>query len=258
MHPTDIPNLISFWDFQESAGETRVAVGPYSYVLREAGGEVARADEGVFGPFSAHFGTGSYLTIPRRESPALNISGPGAQVSIVAWVKRAEGYPGCQAVAGVWNEHGQRQYCLFLNLHIWDSAEQVCAHVSNTGGPTPGYKYCMDAAIGTTPVSFGEWHCIAMTYDGQYAKAYLDGKLDVRGDRNPFYFPGGLYDGGENGADFTVGAVFRPDQVLEDLTEIGSRAGNPFVGLLGGLAVYNRGLSDDEVMTLARLPKSAG
>jgi hypothetical protein len=212
---------------------------------------VERADEGIFGPYSARFGTGSYLTIPRSLSPALNISGPDAQVSIVAWVKRAEGYPGCQAVAGIWNEHGKRQYCLFLNLHIWDSAEQVCAHVSNVGGPTPGYRYCMDAAIGATPVSFGEWHCIAMTYGGQYAKAYLDGKLDTRGDRNPFYFPGGLFGGGETGGDFTVGAVFRPDQVLEDLTEVGSRAGNPFIGLLGGLAVYNRELTGEEIAVLA-------
>ena len=81
--------------------------------------------------------------------------------------------------------------------------------MSSHGGPTPGYKYCMDAAIGQTKIGFEAWHSVGFTYDGVTARAYLDGMLDVREGRNPFSYPEGLYDGGVDGADFTVGAVSR-------------------------------------------------
>ena len=59
------------------------------------------------------------------------------------------------------------------------------------------------------------------------------GRLDERPGRNPYPYPGGIFDGGPAGADFTVGAVHR-----------GVEMGNFFAGLLGGLAVYQRALSD--------------
>jgi hypothetical protein len=261
MNPLLIPNLVCFWDFQEAAGEMRVAQGPHAYALREGDKAVERIedDEAPFGRYAACFDFDKWLYVPRRECPALGIGGPSAKVTVVAWIKREPSeYKGCQAIAGLWNEHGTRQYCLFLNLGIWDSREQVGAHVSDVGGPTPGYKYCMSAAIGATPVLFDEWHCVAMTYDGLDAKAYLDGRLDVRepqGEpgRNPFHFPGCLFDGGENGADFTVGSVLRPERVDEDFQPHGSVTANPYIGLLGGLAVYNRALTDEEIAGLTKL-----
>jgi hypothetical protein len=147
-------------------------------------------------------------------------------------------------VAGIWNETAKkRQYCLFLNLRIWNSAEQVCGHVSAIGGPTPGYRYCMTASIGGTPVSKGEWHTAAFTYDGHHARSYLDGRLDVRDGFNPYEYPDGLFDGGEDGADFTVGAVDRSGEM-----------GNFYNGLLGGLAVFNRALSEEELRLLHAVP----
>jgi hypothetical protein len=260
MNPLHIPGLVCFWDFQEPAGALRTARGPHTYALREGDKAVERVDDAnaPFGRYAARFEVNHWLFIPRRECPALGIGGANAKVTVVAWIKREKSdYKGCQAVAGLWNEHGTRQYCLFLNLGIWESREQVGAHVSDVGGPTPGYKYCMSAAIGATPVAFDEWHCVAITYDGTEAKAYLNGSLDVREPqgqpgRNPFHFPGGLFDGGENGADFTVGSVLRPEYVDDNLQPHGSVTANPFIGLLGGLAVYNRALSGDEIAALAR------
>lgn len=256
-----IPGLVSFWTFQEPEGSPRIAAGRAKLALKELGGTVARADEGVFGSYSAAF-TGDELSrpcfyVPRAEAQPLNFHGPGAQVSIVAWVKRRfvpalEGH--CQAVAGMWNEHGKRQYCLFLNLRIHESAEQVCAHVSHVGGPTPGFKYCMDAAIGATPVPFDRWQCVAITYDGEYARAFFNGRLDSRGGRNPYHYPHGLFDGGPNGADFTVGAVSRPEHVemiAGRPVEYGSVQANCFRGLLGGLAVFDRALDAAEILRLS-------
>jgi hypothetical protein len=111
----------------------------------------------------------------------------------------------------------------------------------------------MDVAIGATAVSFDQWHCVAMTYDGTQAAAYLDGVLDTRqpeGEpgRNPFRLVGGL---NPKASDFTVGAVARPCVVEADplggFQESGSLMGNPFVGLLGGLAIFPRVLSAKEL-----------
>lgn len=247
--------LVCFWDFQEPEGHPRQAKGAQASVLREPAGVVATANEGVFGPRSVVLGDGPYFSIPRGELGRLNIHGPQAQVSVVAWLKRRpnpDSHNGCQAVAGIWNEHAKRQYCLFLNLRIWNSAEQVGAHISGIGGATPGYKYCMDAAIGATPVPFHQWVCCAISYDGRHARAYLNGRLDARGDRNPYAYDLGIFDGGPGGADFTVGAVTRPEKVDDQFRDVGSVVANRYLGLLGGLAVFDRALSDDEMAALGQ------
>jgi len=257
-NPLHVKDLVSFWDFSEPSGDF-MALGPYPYRLRECDGPVERVAEGVFGTQSVRLGQTPWLSTPRAQCPALNIRGKKASLSVVAWIKREPGEKGCQAVAGMWNEHAMRQYCLFLNLGIWGSAEQVGAHVSGVGGATPGYKYGMDAAIGATDVPFGVWQCVAISYDGEYARAYLNGVLDDRGDRNPYRYPGGLFDPGPDGADFTVGAVARPETVDEDFKPRGAVIANRYHGLLGGLAIYRRALSDREMAALANgLPPGEG
>jgi len=237
-----LPGLVCFWDFREDAGEERVSTGRHDYRLQEMNGPVERADEGVFGPHAARLRFGQWFRIPRDRCPALDIHGPRAQVTVAAWVKRGvSDYDGCEAVAGFWNEtRRKRQYCLFLNLKIWDSSQQVCGHVSSVGGPTPGYLYCMDASIGSTPVPFDVWRFVAFTYDGEAARSYLDGRLDARERFNPYRYEGGIYHAGEDGADFTVGAVDRSGE-----------PGNFFTGLLGGLAVFDRALADEDIRRLA-------
>jgi hypothetical protein len=236
------PNLISFWDFQEEAGKEREAKGPYPYRLSEMNGPISRVDEGVFGQHAMLLDFGQWLRISRSDCPALNLHGPNAQVTVAAWIKWDQtDFIRCEAIAGMWDETRlKRQYCLFINLRIWDSAEQVCGHVSSVGGPTEGYMYCMDAAIGQTRIIPNVWQFVAFTYDGAHAKAYLNGRLDVRDTFNPYHYEGGLFDGGLDGADFTVGAVDRSGE-----------PGNFFTGVLGGLAVYNRALSDEELRKLA-------
>lgn len=100
----------------------------------------------------------------------------------------------------------------------------------------------MTSAIGATPVPYQEWTYVAFTYDGNFAKVYIDGKLDARLALNPFPYFHGLFDGGENGSDFTVGAVHRSGEM-----------GNFFAGSLGGLAVFQDALSEEELMALGRV-----
>ena len=66
-------------------------------------------------------------------------------------------------------------------------------------------------------------------------EGYPDGLIQSK---NPYYFPNGL---GNNGSDFTVGAVL-----------LKSGMGNFFKGQIGGLAVFDRALSAKELRRLAR------
>ncbi|TDF98961.1 LamG domain-containing protein [Paenibacillus piri] len=238
----NLPGLVSFWDFQEEAGQARIAKGPVACRLEEMAGPVARTEDGLFGRYAASLQYGQWLRAPRSACPELNFCGKRAAFSILAWLKREDRfYPQCQAVAGMWNEtEKKRQYCLFLDLRIWDSADQIGGHVSSGGGATPGYPWCMTTAIGATPVTKGEWHCAAFTYDGTYAKVYLDGTLDRREGYNPYLYDEGLHDGGMDGADFTVGAVHRSGEI-----------GNFYAGLIGGLAIFNRTLTEMEIENIS-------
>ncbi|MEI8292266.1 MAG: LamG domain-containing protein, partial [Verrucomicrobiota bacterium] len=56
---------------------------------------------------------------------------------------------------------------------------------------------------------------------------------------NPFPYPDGIYNGGKEGAPFTVGAVHR-----------GGEWGNFFGGQIGGLAIFQRALTETEMKTL--------
>jgi len=234
-------NLLCLWDFENESLHSK---GEYHYVLQPSdSGKIIFEDEGPVSGTALKLEEGNYLYIKRSDCPALNIHGKNAQITVLAWVKRKiktimpfE----CEAVAGMWLESDKkRQYCLFLNLWIHNSANQVCGHISGIGGPTEGEKWCMDASIGKSPVPLNEWAMVAFTYDGEFAVSYLDGKPDVRPGRNPYYYPLGLFDGGENGADFTVGAVNRMGEM-----------GNFFAGLIGGIAIFNRALSETEIRNI--------
>ncbi|SKB05246.1 Concanavalin A-like lectin/glucanases superfamily protein [Prosthecobacter debontii] len=250
-----MPNLVAFWDFQEAAGEKRWSQGGEKLALQEKKGPINRVQDGVFGPWSVDIKRGQWLMLPRAEIGALNIHGKEAQVTVVAWVKRQAKEP-WQAIAGVWDEtHKHRQYCLFLNaprgtradeMKRYPLANRIHGHVSGVGGPTPGEEFCITYSSGATEIPLQQWHCLAMSYDGQASRVFVDGKLDSLEHYNPFPYSEGLHDGGVEGADFTVGAVHR-----------GGVWGNFFGGQIGGLAVFNRALEESELQTLVGLTAPA-
>lgn len=247
LSPLDLPGLISFWDFQGAPGADLTAKGAYPYRLRERNGPIFRASEGIFGPQSIWLSRRTWLEIPHAECPALHRCGEHSALTVLAWINRYRQIndspnepPPPEAIAGIWNEtEKQRQYCLFLNILISGGAPgNVSGHVSHTGGPTAGRKYCEDVSAGKTCVPFLAWTFVGFTFDGQAARSYLNGVFDENPGLNPFPYPGGLFPAQ---ADFTVGAVHRSGEM-----------GNWYRGLLGGLAVYERALSDSELLALAQ------
>ena len=89
---------------------------------------------------------------------------------------------------------------------------------------------------------------LAFTYDGEWIKVYVDGKLDKNGNYNPFRYDGPIYNGGENGADFTVAQRDHPK--WPSYPEGTPNYDEGFDGKIGGLAVYNRALNAEEIMNL--------
>lgn len=247
IEPDAMADLVAFWDFQEADGDRVSRLGE-PYVLQAQQGPITsvETDGNPWGSHAAHLKEGQYFTCPRAACPLLDVHGPDQAVTVIAWIKREKtAVSHCEFIAGQWNETNLgRQYGLFINISVFGQRDKVSAHVSTSGGPTPGFKYCYDVANSESQVTLDRWHCVAMTYDGHWAGAWIDGQLEPQPTLNPYWMPGGLHDGGQQGSDFTVGAVDRSNEM-----------GNFFTGLLGGLAVYRRALSPAEMQALAN-PKA--
>ena len=249
--------LVALWDFKEEAGQTRQAWGKGTFPLAEMDGTIPCLNEGPLSGYSAQFGSGAYLSLPSSQTGALNIYGTKQGVTVIAWVKWTGEQTGF--VGGLWNEYqdgGKRQYGLFVSLPYYNGKNQVCGHISLKGKPTPPFPYSIDYSASKQEVPANQWVCIAFTYDGRYMKSYVNGVFEARKpeliehtkgfegypngliqSKNPYYFPDGM---GNNGSDFTVGAVL-----------LKRGMGNVFKGQIGGLAIFNRALGKKELRRLA-------
>lgn len=250
--------LVALWDFKEEAGSPRNAYGFGDFPLQEVNGKINRLSEGPLSGYSAQFDGGAYLSIANADVEKLNIHGVNQGVTVMAWIKWKGG---TGFVGGMWNEYqdgGKRQYGLFVSLPYYNGGDQVCGHISNTGKPTPPFPYSIDYSASSQVVVKDEWQWIAFSYDGKWIKSYLNGEFKPREpelinhtrgfegypegiiqSKNPYHFTDGI---GNNGSDFTVGAVL-----------LKSGMGNSFKGQIGGLAVFDRALSDDEFRTLYKI-----
>ena len=248
------PGLVAFWDF--STGKNRlVSKGEMKLQLQSSEGDSLQfIDNGPVSGRSILLDGTNYLYIPYEETEKLNIE--TNEVTVVAWVKWTGEQTGF--VGGMWNEYedgGKRQYGLFVSLPHYNGKNQVCGHVSKTGGPTPPFPYSIDYSASKQEVTPNEWECVAFTYDGEFIRSYLNGEFEEREpelinntrgfegypeglvqSKNPYYYPDGM---GNNGSDFTVGAV-----------RLKNGMGNFFKGQMGGLAVFNRALTSDEIFKI--------
>lgn len=244
-----VPNLVAYWDFSGEDYLTATGVDATLQAAQEA--MPTLIEQGPLSQRSLHFDGNDYLYIPYDKSGRLNVK--SGEVTVVAWVRWSGEQTGF--VAGMWNEYedgGKRQYGLFVSLPHYNGANQVCGHISQTGKPTPPFPYSIDYSASAQQVPANEWCAVAFTYDGEYIRSYLNGHFEQRDEelinhttgfegypeglrqvKNPYYFPDGI---GDNGSDFTVGAVF-----------VANRIGNYFKGDIGGIAVYDRALSAEEV-----------
>lgn len=256
---TSFDGLIALWKFSEEPGKERRASGKGEFPLKESNGKVPRINEGPLSGYSIFLDGTSYLTLAHSQTGSLNIHGDKSEVTVIAWIKWTGDQTGF--VGGMWNEYqdgGKRQYGLFISLPHYNGKDQVCGHISRTGKPTPPFPYSIDYSASDQKVPANKWCAVAFTYDGCYIKSYLNGVFEAREpelisntkgfdgypdglkqSKNPYYFPYGM---GNNGSDFTVGSVL-----------LKSGMGNYFKGQIGGLAVFDRALEENELKAICYL-----
>lgn len=284
----ETPGLVAFWTFDEEAGQVRKSIAlEGEYPLSEVNGPIARAEGGPYSGYSLQLNGKQYLQLDYEKTGKLNISGPDAQVSMFAVVRIID-LNQSRTIAGMWSEGkgrdddtGTRQYAMLMNMPTYGGPKQLVPHISSEGGVTrradgSAFPWCADYAATKQQVPEEEWCTLAFTYDGQYIRAYINGtfeerelnpKKDRRDDRyftqegpegkdrgmNPYYHGRGIfaYDPAKHaeskpggGADFTVGARYAVGSFLREATK----------GKFGGLAVFDRALTDEEI---AKLHKSA-
>lgn len=251
------PGLVAFWDFSANKNQL-VSKGEMKLQLQSSKGDSLQfTDNGPVSGRSILFDGTNYLYIPYEETKKLNIE--SNEVTVIAWVKWTGEQTGF--VGGMWNEYeegGKRQYGLFVSLPHYNGKNQVCGHISKTGRPTPPFPYSIDYSASKQEVTPNKWECIAFTYDGEFIRSYLNGEFEEREpelinntqgfegypeglkqSKNPYYYPDGM---GNNGSDFTVGAV-----------RLKNGMGNFFKGQIGGLVIFNRVLTDDEIFEIYKV-----
>jgi hypothetical protein len=278
------PDLVAFWTFGEAAGEPRVSTATKEkHALIEVGGPIQRVAGGPYSGHAADLNGKQYFSILYAKTGSLNIAGPDAQVSMFA-VVRIVNLKQSRTIAGMWSEGkganddtGTRQYAMLMNMPTYGGPNKLVPHISSEGGVTrradgSAFPWCADYAVTALPVPESQWCSLAFTYDSKFIRAYINGtvselKLDPvkhkrtdpyftkegpeGGDRgmNPYYHGRGIfkYDAAKHaatkpggGADFTVGARYA----------VGSMLGEATIGRFGGLAVFNRALTEAEMKAL--------
>lgn len=278
-----MPGLVAFWTFGEEAGQPRLSQGtPEKHPLAEANGSVKRVAGGPFSGYSAQFSGKEWLELKHDKLGDLNIHGPDAQVSMFA-VVFVDDVAKSRTIAGIWSEGkgahddtGTRQYALLAHMPAYGGARRLTPHISNEGGVTrradgTALPWNADYAATNSEIPERQWCTLGFTYDGKYIRAYLNGVLDERKldpakdnredryfltegpggtDRgmNPYYHGRGIftYDAAKHAktkiapSDFTVGARYAGGSMLREA----------FRGRFGGLAVFNRALTDEEMQQL--------
>jgi len=279
-----MPGLVGFWTFGEPAEHPRLSTNTKETLpLVEVGGPIPRAEVGPYSGFSAKLDGKHYFRIPYVETGKLNIAGPDAQVSMFV-VVRIEDLQKSRTIAGMWSEGkgrnddtGTRQYALLMNMPTYGGPRQLVPHISSEGGVTrradgSAFPWCADYAASVSEVPEDEWCTLGFTYEGKYIRAYINGIMEPReldavkdkrddhyfthegpggGDRgmNPYFHGRGIFQydsvkhahkNSNGGSDFTVGARYA----------VGSFTREATIGDFGGLAVFNRSLSDTEMQQL--------
>lgn len=277
------PGLVGFWTFGEEAGQRRASQGtPEKHPLTEVNGPIKRVEGGPFSGYSADLNGSQYFEIKHAETGDLNISGKDAQVSMFA-VVRIVNLRKSRTIAGMWSEGkganddtGTRQYSLLMNMPTYGGPNNLVPHISSEGGVTmradgTKFPWCADYAATKLPVPQEEWCTLAFTYDSQYIRAYINGVLDerpldaIKDKRNDPYFTQQGPEGKDRGMNpyYHGRGIFTYDPALHGKTKIapsdftvgarmavGSMTGEATIGRFGGLAVFNRALSDAEMKAL--------
>jgi hypothetical protein len=238
-------SLIAYWDFNAPVEGGWKSWNSKDYFLSFGDEEVGQVMDNDLNRKVAEFQERQWLTIPRDDLNDLNIYGEKATLTVIALVKK-QSEKNWQAIAGVWDEsRSKRQYFMFLNasskthqedMKRYPSQGRLHGHISALGGKSHGEVAWISYASSKDPVPSHIWVWIALTYNGEEIRVFVNGKLQKDPQMNPFDYPDGVFNGGNDGADFTVGA-----------NSVANRMTNQFVGRMAFLGVFGEALTARDI-----------
>lgn len=247
---SSIPGLVAFWDFSR-AGYLTARGGDTSLTLTPIGAAITQTDD-VNAPLGGYItlNGAQRMEIPSENTGPLRLGTTTGECTVIGWVNRAA--ENNMFIAGCWRENNndpQRVYGLFVDLPVYGGGDSVCGHISTNGGATPGYPFSVDYSASPQRISGSNsgWQMVAFTYDGYESKAYVNGLFDEYPSytdsnnntysKNPYIHPSGMNTATDT--DFTIGAV-----------ELTGSYGNHFNGKISGVAVFDRALTQDELISI--------
>jgi len=182
-------NIVALWDFSEETGESKISKVGFPYALKDGGTTISpRISGGPLSNYANSFDANKFLRLENGLVGDLNLAKFGNNVSIIV-ISRHTSLAGSQFLAGMWQEldsDARRQYGLFTSLSTYGGAEQVCGHISVSGGNSPkvltsGFlPYSRDYASNVTKLELNTWIYQSMVYNGNDIKVYVDGKFEPR------------------------------------------------------------------------------
>jgi hypothetical protein len=206
--------LISWWSGNGNAND---ALGANNGSLQG----LTTFQLGLVGQAFSLNGSTDYIYIP--DSPSLRPT----QFTLAGWIK------GTAFSGGGWNTiiargttgSGGLGCCgESYGLFIYQGKPQFTSYSTNGG----------DTLNATNVVTPGVWHFVAATFDGNFKRIYYDGVLVATNVQTNAI----LYD--TNATPTTIGDDWNNN----------SPGGNKFNGLLDEIDLYNRALSDSEILSL--------
>lgn len=245
--------VVAFWDFSEPRAPYISKVGAPLQLVNGAGSRVKKSNGGPLGNSLVFNGTSDYLVLPADQIGALNLGASTGKAFVLAFIKRGN-QSSTGFIAGCWqedNSNPKRSYGLFIDLPLYGGDNKVCFHVSKTGGASPNIPYSRDYSANGSAEPTLSWTCISGSYDGEYARSYIEGRFEpytgytepgapngegLTYDKNPYAFSLGL---NAIPCDFTVGAV-----------KLTAGMSNFFNGELAAVLVMNRAPTAEEITEL--------
>jgi hypothetical protein len=135
--------------------------------------------------------------------------------TVAVWINRTDGFSGCPVNKGYGTtENNSWQACLTA-----DGMLSFYSEGSATGHAQPS----------PDPLPAGQWHHVALWWNGTTKATYIDGVRTAQNDLSIAF----------DADDITIGA---------DLDD--GNVASPFTGMLDDVRVYNRALSDAEITAL--------
>jgi hypothetical protein len=200
--------------------------------------------KGIWGKSNTAYyfnGINAYMTVP--NSTSLN---PMKQITLVALVKPTGFYQGlCHRntiLYKAYNDDTPGKYLLAFDDMAYYNFEGCEEPVQNKfenfyGSYGDGQATAAGARDTNTYIRPGWWYLVVYTYDGQYAKLYIDGKLVSTSETSTTFTPNDapLYIGGELSEEFPYW----------------------FTGTIDEIRIYSKAITRQQILHLTQFLKSS-